>query len=80
MESIHGHEVMRMMLESGGTYTEEQLEKAVIEKFGGEARFHTCSASNLDAKGIVAFLKGRDKFVGGEEGFTTAPDKICGHE
>ena len=31
---IHGHEVMRMMLEAGETYDEASLEKAIHTRFG----------------------------------------------
>ena len=34
---IHGHEVMRMMLESQQPFDEASLEQAIVEKFGSEA-------------------------------------------
>ncbi|HEN1359200.1 metal-binding protein, partial [Klebsiella pneumoniae] len=47
--------------------------------FGEEARFHTCSAENLSAAQLVAFLEKKGKFIAREEGFTTAENKICRH-
>jgi len=79
MAQIHGHEVMRMMLESGGGYTRGSLRTAIIERFGPDARFHTCSAQGMDADGIIEFLAARGKFVEGEGGFTTDPGRICDH-
>ncbi len=39
----HGHDVLHMM--EGNRYnTKEDLVKAIIEHFGAEERFHTCSA------------------------------------
>ena len=38
-QSIHGHEVMRMMLEMGGPMSRENLKQAIVERFGEEARF-----------------------------------------
>ena len=31
---VHGHEVMRMMIEQGTSYTRETLRDAMVEKFG----------------------------------------------
>ena len=44
MDSIHGHEVLNMMLASGERYSIESLEAAIHARFGEQARFHTCSA------------------------------------
>ena len=49
------------------TYEHEQL------------MFHTCSAENLSAAQLVAFLEKKGKFIAREEGFTTAENKICRH-
>ena len=49
MRKIHGHEVMRMMLESGQSYTKDTLRTAIINQFGEDTRFYTCSADNLTA-------------------------------
>lgn len=56
--SIHGHDVLNMMIESGERYTEESLVEAIHARFGEAARFHTCSASEmtaaeLDRKSVV---------------------------
>lgn len=78
-EAIHGHAVMEMMIESGESYTKESLEKAIIDKFGEEARFFTCSAENMTAKEIIDFLESRGKFVPSDKGFSTDANKICDH-
>ena len=79
MSSIHGHEVLQMMLASGESWTVASLEVAIRRRFGEEARFHTCSAENLSAAQLVAFLEKKGKFNAREEGFTTAENKICRH-
>lgn len=79
-EDIHGHEVMEMILSSGGTYTVESLEAAIHAKFGKEVRFYTCSASNMTARELICFLDERGKFTVREGGFTTDPEKICNHD
>jgi probable metal-binding protein len=76
-DSIHGHEVMQMMLASGQTYTRESLREDIVARFGPDARFHTCSAENLTAEQLIDFLDGRGKFTGGPQGFTTEPARMC---
>ncbi|ECY3488055.1 DUF2492 family protein [Salmonella enterica subsp. enterica serovar Oranienburg] len=66
MDSIHGHEVLNMMIESGEQYTHTSLEAAIKARFGERARFHTCSAS-------------KGKFIAVEDGFSTHESKICRH-
>jgi probable metal-binding protein len=76
-DSIHGHEVLQMMLASGKHYTRASLRAEILARFGGEARFHTCSAENLTADELIEFLDGRGKFTGSGDGFTTEPARIC---
>ncbi len=80
MNSIHGHEVMRMMVETGETYSREALRRAIQERFGPEARFHTCSAQNMDADALIDFLAARGKFIERSAGMGMSPDHICNHE
>ena len=79
MDSIHGHEVLNMMLASGERYSIESLEAAIHARFGEQARFHTCSAENMSAAELVAFLQKKGKFIAQESGFNTAENKICRH-
>lgn len=51
MPSIHGHEVLQMMISSGESYTVATLEAAIIDRFGKEVRFHTCSAIKSERGG-----------------------------
>lgn len=77
-EQIHGHEVLHMM--EGHSYTEASLKKAIIDKFGADQRFYTCSADNLTVDGLIQFLKDRGKFMpAADEGFTVDSSKICNH-
>jgi probable metal-binding protein len=79
MTSIHGHEVLNMMLDSGEQYSEKSLVEAINVRFGGDARFHTCSAQEMTAAELVAFLAARGKFIPAEDGFSTHKSKICNH-
>lgn len=76
-ESIHGHEVMRKMIESGETYIRDTLRTAINNWFGETARFHTCSAENMTADELIAFLAERHKFYSEDSGFRVNEDEIC---
>ena len=78
-KQIHGHDVMRMMIEDGKVYTRATLRDAIVDRFGEEARFYTCSAQNLTSDELIAFLESRGKFVNEDGGFKTEPEKICEH-
>ena len=80
MQSVHGHEVMRMMLERTEGFTRAELVQAIAERFGADARFHTCSAESLTAEGLVTFLQERGKFVERTGRMQVLPDRICQHE
>lgn len=71
MDSIHGHEVLNMMIESGEQYTHASLEAAIKARFGEQARFHTCSAEGMTAGELVAFLAAKGKFIPSKDGFST---------
>ncbi|EFE10481.1 YecH family metal-binding protein [Citrobacter youngae] len=79
MESIHGHEVLNMMIESGEQYSNASLEAAIAARFGEQARFHTCSAEGMTAAELVAFLAAKGKFIARDDGFSTHESKICRH-
>lgn len=79
MKSIHGHDVLTMMIDSGERYSPASLEAAIIARFGEQARFHTCSAENMTAGELVGFLQRKGKFIPQAEGFTTDESKMCRH-
>lgn len=73
---IHGHEVLRMM--EGNSYASaEELIAAIDAKSGADARFYTCSASDMDAASLVAFFEAKGKFKPTDSGFTMNRDKVC---
>ena len=74
----HGHEVLAMM--QGHSYTEKSLLEAVIDRFGPDERFYTCSAEDLTAQDLIDFFKAHGKFMPSEEGFTVDTTKVCSHE
>jgi probable metal-binding protein len=79
MPDIHAHDVMHMMLESDESFNRESLAQAIIERFGANTTFCSCSASGMDVEKVIDFLESRGKFVARDDGFNTAQDKICNH-
>ncbi len=79
MSSIHGHEVLQMILSSETAFTKTSLIDAIHKQFGNDSRFHTCSAENMTATELVDFLERKGKFIPAEGGFTTSENKICHH-
>lgn len=79
MSSIHGHEVLQMILSSKTAFTKTSLIDAIHKQFGNDSRFHTCSAENMTATELVDFLERKGKFIPAEDGFTTSENKICHH-
>lgn len=77
---IHGHEVMKMMIQSGQNYTRDTLRTAIVETFGNDARFCTCSAENMTAEELIAFFQARGKFLPSDDaGLRPDQSKICDH-
>ena len=75
MNEIHAHEVLRMM--EGNSYSKTSLKAAIIDKFGSEAQFNTCSAEGMNADEIIEFLTAKGKFKSTEDGFTMDMSKVC---
>lgn len=78
-DSIHGHQVMELMLSLGRSISKQELEQLMASHFGEQARYHTCSASEMDAQELIGFLEARGKFIESSDGIATAADKICNH-
>ncbi len=78
-DSIHGHEVMHMIIDSQRAWPRQELIAAIQEKFGGDACFHTCSASGMDIEELIDFLEGRGKIVDHGNGFIATVDHVCNH-
>ena len=76
---IHAHEVMHLMLELDTEFSRDSLARAIIVRFGADAKFHSCSEAGMDVNAVIDFLESRGKFVARADGFNTAQDKICNH-
>jgi len=77
--AVHGHDVLNFMLEKGEAFSKESLRDAIIDRFGADARFYTCSAQGMTADELISLLSAKGKFVESTDGFNTQADKICNH-
>ena len=77
LTDVHGHDVIAMIRDSRQAYTRESLITAINARFGADARFHTCSASGMDAAELVQLLAARGKLMLVDGGFTVNPDRVC---
>lgn len=76
---IHAHEILEMMIRTGKKYSNESLSAEIVEAFGEDSTFHTCSGHGLDAFDIVQHLWGKGKFTGTPEEFVFLPSSRCDH-
>jgi len=76
---IHAHEILEMMIKGGKRYSNESLTAEVLEAFGPDARFYTCSGMGLDSVEIVEHLWGKGKFTGTPQDFVFLPSSRCDH-
>ena len=79
LTQVHGHEVIAMMKSSTQPYTRDSLVAAILERFGPDTRFFTCSATGMTAVELVDFLESREKFMSAPGGFAINPDRVCSH-
>lgn len=62
-ESIHGHEVMRLIHEAKPPLSRFALKAAVERRFGREASFHVCEGGGMTLDELLVFLKQRGKII-----------------
>jgi len=78
-ESIHGHEVMEMILTAEPPYSKDELREMVKSRFGDAPRFHTCSAQDMTLDELILFLAGKGKVVEVDGVLGTSRGQICDH-
>lgn len=78
-ESIHGHEVIEMIVDSGVPWKRDELLATIDSRWGADARFHTCSAEGMDSAALIQFLSMRGKFIESDDGVVMDRTKVCDH-
>jgi len=79
LTQVHGHEVIAMMTASSQPYTRDSLTAAILERFGPDARFFTCSAEGMTGPELIALLEAKGKFMPAPGGFAINPERVCRH-
>lgn len=79
LTQVHGHEVIALMMTATQPYTRDSLAAAILDRFGPDARFFTCSAEGMTAAELVGFLEARGKFMPAPGGFAIDPARVCQH-
>jgi len=51
MNEIIAHEVIHMILEQDGGFSRESLAQSIIDHFGSDAKFYSCSAMRYHSPG-----------------------------
>ncbi|WP_037458403.1 YecH family metal-binding protein [Shewanella sp. HN-41] len=78
-DSVHGHDVMALMVAQGSPILKHELITLMAQKFGGSARYHTCSAENLTAIELISLLTSKEKLQETELGMAFVAGRQCHH-
>ena len=78
--SIHGHEIMRLIAAADPPLPRSGLEAEVSQRFGADVRFHACAGHDLTLTELLEFLSDRGKVVERDGQLRTDLDQICSHE
>jgi probable metal-binding protein len=76
---VHIHEIMKLMISSGKTYTRATLKAELLQAFGAGTTFCTCSMQGIDADQAIEFMEMRGKFVPSKDGFSMPAEHMCNH-
>ncbi len=75
--SIHAHKVLNLLRDK--PMTREQLEQTVIEQFGADARFRTCSREGFDLDSLLVFFVEKQKVIENQGQWELNIERVCSH-
>ncbi len=75
--SVHGRKVLMMVVESGRTWSREELVQTMHGTFGDT--FNTCSLQGLSADQLLDMFLGKGKMLETEAGISVDQSRMCGH-
>ncbi|MGR5221058.1 YecH family metal-binding protein [Vibrio parahaemolyticus] len=75
--SIHAHKVLNLLRDQ--SMTREQLEQKVIELFGDDAQFRTCSREGFDLDSLLAFFIEKQKVLENHGVWELNVERVCSH-
>ena len=73
-ESVHGHLVLQMIMESEDIKNRIELVAKIHEKFGAGTTFHNCMTRGLNAESLVDFFVSNQKIQFSSNGLRA----LCG--
>ncbi len=77
--AIHGHEVIKLLIEAQKPLTKKELKEIIFTKYGHLPIFFTCSKANMSTDEIIEFLDKKGKFTHTENKISSDYSKICSH-
>ncbi|MFI5380782.1 MAG: YecH family metal-binding protein [Tepidisphaerales bacterium] len=61
--NVHGHAILHMVHDAPRPFTRDALRAEVLHRYGSDARFCTCSSSEMSFDELLVFLLLRGKLV-----------------
>lgn len=77
-DNIHGHEILGMVLEAQPPFTRASLQAEARRRFG-DARYCTCSTSDMTLDELLDFLLAHGKLSEQAGCLSAQPARICAH-
>ena len=74
---IHAHDVIDMLRATNKSYTRKELEEKIVESYGKQALYCTCSNENLELNELIEVLKARGKLEGDDNNYKPAEFDAC---
>lgn len=78
-DSVHGHDVMALMVAQANPVLKPELIAQIIQTFGEATRYHTCSAENLTAEELISLLLNKGKITESAQGLSLVAGRQCHH-
>ena len=78
-QSVHGRNVLKMVLASDRSWPRAELLQAMVNEFGADSEFHTCSVDSLSAEQLLDLFLNKGKLVETAEGLSVDTSKMCSH-
>lgn len=79
-DSIHAHEILRLIASTAPARDIEDLHGQLSECFGPETRFHTCSRSDMSLDDLLIFLFEQGKVEDRDGRVNVVTEHVCRHE
>lgn len=78
-DSVHGHDVMALMVAQANPVLKPELIAQIVQTFGEATRYHTCSAENLTAEELISLLLNKGKITESAQGLSLVAGRQCHH-